>query len=30
MLEKCAMLDQWGWYDKTCTDTFPFVCFDGK
>ncbi|XP_053097640.1 C-type lectin domain family 10 member A-like [Pangasianodon hypophthalmus] len=28
--QRCGAIDPSGWYDRTCTDAFPFVCFDGK
>ncbi|XP_017339556.1 C-type mannose receptor 2 isoform X2 [Ictalurus punctatus] len=28
--QECVVMCSSGWMDKTCTDTFPFVCFDGS
>lgn len=28
--EECALISKDGWSDGKCTDTKPFICFDGK
>lgn len=30
LMEDCVALNQWCWFDASCTTPFPFVCFDGE
>lgn len=30
LMEGCGALNQWCWFDASCTTPLPFVCFDGE